>query len=399
MNDIYNYIVPGFITLLMYLLIQIGEFDRWLNGKLFFKGILFCIFIFQVLTIFLIQFQVGDVMLFSDAGYYFRNGVDYYWIDSDHTQYPFFPFLIFFHAVANKLTYIFPAVNFVQVLKIGLLIPLYLIARFIYKNSKLELIEKRRRVYSFLLNPVTYSVVLFHGQIDVILIAFLIYAVQAMVTAKSYLKVIVSGLLFAASVATKTWSVIFLPLYLKFFGFRKTFVVGITTLLFLFVDVFIYTRMVFGSAFRVVLPAILKPGGPVGIWGISLMLKPWSEYLSAHNLFIFGGLLSIGLLVVFFNRFKFWVSACLLVLWVYLIIPNWGIQYLFWVIPFSYLIKRDRKWVGFELLAGVYVFFNYLNVISPNMIPSSLTLGTGLLVWLYVMMLLLSTFREMRETG
>lgn len=396
MSELTKYMLFAFIFLLLYLGSKSKIADKLLKHQLFFSISLAAILVIQLLSIFSIKFQVGDVMLFSDAGYYFRNGVDYYWIDSDHAQYPFFPFLIFFHAAANKLTYIFPAVNFVQVLKIGLLIPLYLIARFIYRNTRVELIEKRRRVYSFLLNPVTYSVILFHGQIDVILIAFLIYAVHSTMTAKSYAKVVVSGLLFAASVAAKTWSVIFLPLYLKFYGFRKTFVVGIITLLFLFADVFIYTRMVFGSAFRVVLPAVLKPGGPVGIWGISLMLKPWAEYLSAHNLLVFGGLLSLGLLVIVFNRLKFWVSACLLILWVYLIIPNWGIQYLFWVIPFSYLIKRDRKWAGYELLAGVYVFFNYINVISPDMIPSSLTLGSGILVWFYVMMLLLSALMGMR---
>lgn len=390
MNDVQSYIAAAVIFFLLYVAVKAELLDRVLKNQLYFRTTLAVVCLLQVLTIFLIQFQVGDVMLFSDAGYYFRNGVDYYWIDSNHTQYPFFPFLIFFHAAANKLTYIFTTFNFVQVLKFALLIPLYLIARFIYNNNKLELVEKRRRVFLFLLNPITYSVILFHGQIDVILIALLIYASHSLQRAKTLVEIIIAGLLFAASVATKTWSVIFLPLYLKFFGFRNTFIVGITTLLFLLIDVFLYTRMVFGSAFRVVLPAILKPGGPVGIWGFSYIFRPWSELITQFNLLIFGGLISLGLLFIFFKKIPFWEASTLLILWVYLIIPNWGIQYLFWVIPFYYMITRNWKWTVFEVLAGVYVFLNYLNIIQRGTVPSQVILTTGLFLWVYVGVLVYS---------
>lgn len=394
MSDVYRFIVPGLISLLFYFVTKIGVLDNWLRGRFFFKVSLLVTIVFQITTIFLTKFQVGDVMLFSGAGYYFRNGVDFYWIDKDHTQYPFFPFLIFFHAMANKLTYVLPSVNFVQILKLLLLVALYWIASFIYQNSKLVLVDKRKQVLEFLLNPITYAVVLFHGQIDVILIAFFMLSSQLLLKTKLLKGLVTSGLLFGASVATKTWSVIFLPIYLKFFGLKKTIIVGITALLFLFADIFIYTRMVFGSGFRVVVPAVLKPGGPVGIWGISLIFNRWSDFLAHNNLIIFGGLITLGLLLIISRKLTYWNSVCALLIWVYLIIPNWGVQYLFWVVPFLFITNNPKRNVYF-LLSGVYVCLSYVNVIlGEGAINSNLTNWIGLVLWGYISFMFLRVLEK-----
>jgi hypothetical protein len=381
MSDLYRFIIPAVVSLIFFLLIQIRPIKLLLHSPAVFKIALLAVLLFHLGSIFFITQQVGDVMLFSKAGYYFRNGVDFYQIDTNHGQYPFFPFLIFFHAAANKLTYIISGVNFVQILKLLLLIALYAIGRLIYLTSESSTIERRKLVLEFLVNPITYCVILFHGQIDVILIALFMYASRLLMSAKSFTSVVAAGLLFAASVATKTWSILLLPLYLKFFGLKNTFIVSVVTISFLLLNVFVYTRLVFGSGFMAVLPAVLKPGGPVGIWGLSLILSRWNDFIGQYNLYIFGALLTIGLMIIYLKKVSFWNAATWLILWIYIIIPNWGIQYLFWIVPFLFVTNTAYRSIYLSL-AGFYLFLNYAGIAHGAPLVSSQTnLLIGLLLW------------------
>jgi hypothetical protein len=242
--------------------------------------------------------------------------------------------MIFFHAIANAAATSQNLFPFMFYLKFLELLFLYGLSFFIkqHANEESQLL--------FLSSPITYLVILFHGQIDVILLFFLIGSLMTLNASTRAYSTVTAGLLYATSIAVKTWSVIFLPLIYRFFGFRKTTVILLTTLLFLFADIFVYTRMVFNGAFRVVIPALTEPGGPVGIWGISILLKPIADHVEEYNIYIFALLMALGWIIIARRNIGVWTTSVALILWVYLIIPNWGVQYLFWVLPFSYLIKK-----------------------------------------------------------
>lgn len=100
-------------------------------------------FFFHFLAAGLLKKEVGDVMLFSGAGWHLRHKIDFYWIDSDHAQYPFFPFLIFFFTIFNFLTESFPFFTFSFYLKIFLLIPaLFYLSWCILKKKPKPIIVK-----------------------------------------------------------------------------------------------------------------------------------------------------------------------------------------------------------------------------------------------------------------
>jgi len=339
---------------------------------------LWLILILQIIAVALLTKEVGDVMLFSGAGWHLRHKIDYYFIDSDHSMYPFFPFLIFLYAPINLLTEIVPFLTFSFYLKLVLLAALYWLAPTVTNNHRQQLL--------FLTSPITYCIVLFHGQTDILLLSFLILSLQLL--NKKHL--FVSALSFAASVAVKTWSALLLPVVLLSLKSAKKmglFLLSVTA--FLFIDVFIYTRYVFGSGFRVVMPAIIKAGGPSGQWGITYLMSfinGFHQWFPPHSLVFFTVLFFLGQWFVFRSKKTLKVQLMIELLLIYLIIPKWCIQYLFWLYPFLYLtnlINHLPLKSAYIVLTGLYLFLNYLNLaLGFSLIPASVIFPLGFLLYL-----------------
>ena len=316
----------------------------------------------QVAAAAVLRREVGDVMLFSGTGWHLRHKIDYYFIDSDHSQYPFFPVMIFIYAPINWfIETVFPGLTFSFYLKLLLLVGLYYLA---FK------IKDRARRLQFLTAPVTYATVVFHGQTDVLVTALLVLA--------SSRKLVLSALSFAVSIGVKTWPALLWPVFARRLKLKPLLVFTAIIWFFLFADVFASTRYVFGSGFRVVLPAVLKAGGPPGQWGLTYFFPQFS-------LPFFAVLFAAGQWLLLKIKAPFYQQVFINLLFIYLILPRWGIQYLFWLWPFLFLTKLIDRLPGVKtylLAVFSYLFLNYANVASGlTVFSSKLIWLLGLIIW------------------
>ena len=155
-------------------------------------------------------------------------------------------------------------------------------------------------------------------------------------------------------------------------------------------NVFIYTRLISGARLSDVFGAVLAAGGPMGVWGISLFAKvypPLLAYIQIYRTPLFA-ILWLGVAVVVLKRrLGFWVSCLHLVIGLYLILLTWGVQYLFWTIPFIFLNWEllDKKHLFlFWVLSSTYLFGNYLNIaFAQNVIYTEVIHLLGVILWLF----------------
>lgn len=369
---------------------------RLTSSKKIFLLSIVSITLVQLLSVLLYKEQALDVFLFKDAGHYLRQRIDFYWIDSDHNKYPFFPFLIFLFAGFDWILEIIPQLNFMILIKLTLLFPLHFLAFWIMKQSK-GLIIGRKSYLGLITSPIVYAVIFFHGQIDIILMAFFVISVWAWNLRSGARSWLTSTLLYTGSVASKTWSILFAP-FLLWYNKKdwKIYLSIATTGILLILNIFGYTRYVDGSSVRTVLPAILKPGGPIGEWGITL-LKPLLPIIIDYKLLIYGAFLFFGYLLILRTKYTFWKSITLFILWLYIVAIHWAVQYLIWILPFALF---NRKWLGekwlsaFANVSAIYVFFCYINIIQESVvIPLYLIRFVGLIIWLSVAFKFLNKIR------
>lgn len=372
---------------LFHLVTYAPTFLQKLSSKGFFAGVLGALIVFQLLIITTITYEVGDITVTSGAGTYLLQKIDFYFIDQDHGSYPYFPFMIFPQAVFGLLrdttSFTF---SFYQ--KVCLLAALYFCGWVIYKNQPQtnSVAETRLVTVQFLTLPHVYGIVLFHGQTDIIVLAFFIASVLYL-TPITFSTLVKSMVLYAVSIGVKTWSVVFLPLvvlHLKSTWKTVFYVVG--TALVILTSVFVYTRIVDGSSIRTVLPAVLHAGGPSGIWGLTLILSALYPLPTQYYLIAFGILFLLCQLVILKKRVSVWDKCFLTVLSIYILIPQWGIQYLIWIVPFLYLapVVTMPKRLIFVLLSTVYLFCLYFNIVTERVLfPPMITGSLGLLIWGY----------------
>ena len=366
-----------------YLLVSYLCVDKFKNPGTRFS-LLAGVSLLYLLVIFLFRYEVMDVFLFSSAGEYLIKRIDFYWIDSDHGQYPFFPFLIFLHAGLVLLRDFVGGLLFTGYLKLVLSIALGYIAWLVYRRYSFQ------DALIFLLSPITFCVVLIHAQVDIILIAFLVASLGFYTQNDSIVSITKSTLLYALSVASKTWSILLLPLL---FFYRKSLasfvvLVGGTGIVLLGL-MFGYTRFVFGSSISTVAASLGSPGGPMSVWGISLLISrfiPLVELLEDNRL-IYTALI-VGILSLLVRKLPDLMEAVLyFIIGLYVLLPNWGIQYLMWHYPFQVLVGyRFRLWdrIFYWFIIPIYLFMNYLNIVTEtSTFPSWSVLGTGLCVWCY----------------
>lgn len=365
-----------------------------------FKILILIIFLFQLLAIAMINYDVVDVFINSDAGKNLLDGVDIYGIDVDHGKYPFFPFLIFLHAGLVFIWQKFQAFTYNFYFKVILLGFLHFLGLTFYKKWKSDNKKDAKiNLLSFLLSPITYSIILYHGQFDIILITFLYLAIKIFTKNRDLLSLISASAFYAASIASKTWSIILLPIFaipiLKRFSLKEIFKFSIFVLIvigLLLLNIKFYTLQVFGSNTKIVLNAIIHPGGPTGIWGLGLISKPFFQ----NSLNFLSNVQIIGLGVFWsyiYYQTKFlkkhfdnYFLVLMTILVFHLLTPRWGIQYIYWHFPFlMYLTgtKIVKNWV-YQLVIPIYLFLNYSNIIVQNELFSNLIIWSlGLIIYVF----------------
>ncbi len=347
-----------------YFAVQLPQSVALLKKKGYFLASIVGILVLQLGFAALQTTEIGDVKLFAGAGWYFRHATDFFFIDAEHTQYPFFPFLIFLYAVLNPTQELFPFLTFSFFLKGVLSIVLLVIGWVIVKKPTPSSQQRRSAVLQLLTHPVTTAVIFLHGQVDAFLIMFVIAAAYTTTVTQQKSSLLVRIALFTASIASKTWSVLLLPFFVlneKSWWQRLSFIALVA--LGLLANVFVYTRLVDGSSVRTVLPAVTQAGGPIGEWGISLVLSAPEFWQKNGTVILIIGIVIFTMLV---NKMKqpIWESLLLLVLLIQIILPRWGIQYLFWSIPFWYLSEQKNRKPRqlFFLAASLYAAANYYNI-------------------------------------
>jgi hypothetical protein len=369
-------------SFLNYLIINPSKIITNFISKRFNFAIIGIIFLYFLSSI-LYEQQAFDVFLFSTVGEVFRNRVDVYWYDSDHNMYPFFPFLLILFAGLDWVGDIVWFVNFMFLVKLVLLIPLFYISNWIKIKTGNKLL-----VLEFLTSPITYGVIFYHGQIDIVLMSFFILSMTQLsnkeITTKTILSVSFS---YFASIASKTWSILFAPIIWWFYKTQwQIYLIGFFVVGLLFANIFGYTRYVFGSSIITVLPAILKPGGKIGNWGFLYLLPQLQPIVLEHKLLIYAMLLVIGYFIVLKKNLSFWKTISLFIFWLYIVAIHWAVQYAFWILPFILIYK---KWIGERLtnlylnLLSLYVFLNYVDLSAETQVFSAELINLlGIVIWI-----------------
>ncbi len=361
---------------------------------------------------FLIKNPLQDVHLFESAGFFLTKKIDIYFIDQTHGTYPFFPFLIFPYALAHLITNKWPTLPFSFLIKLILIPTIYALGGLIESVSQRQGVSKKeaqKRKILFILNPVVFFTVVFHGQADILLVFFFLLSLHLLQNIKKLASTISSGAFYGLSILTKTWSIIFWPLFIiKFKNLKKFFIHFAATVLPIFLICYAYTRYV-GSSFRQVLSAVFgHPGGSVGYWGYSAAINLVSALfkypqLRHFNQLIFGyssqilmAVFFFAYLIVVFQRLNFLKSALLIVLMFNIFTPSWGIQHSLWALPFLFLWKT-KSGLYYSLLATPYLFFAYLSVSRFSIDLTDLSRLFSLIPWAYSIKIFYETFKTNKE--
>ena len=373
--------------------------------KFFFNRYLLWIgFLFYLLFAFFIKNPLQDVHLFESAGFYLTQKIDIYFIDQTHGTYPFFPFLIFPYALAHLVVLRFPILAFSFLIKLIFIPTIFALGILIEKISLLQGITKKtalKRKILFCLNPVVFFTVVYHGQADVLLLFFYFLSFYLLLNDKGYLKIVSSGISFGLSVLTKTWSIVFFPLFLlKIRSLKLLLLHLISASSSIFIICYIYTRFV-NSSFRQVLNAVLghpavfgQHSGSPSFWGIAAVLnlthqitknsniQVFTLHFSTLSTFILAGVFLLLYLIIFFKKTNFLRASLILVLGFYVITPSWGTQYTFWILPFLFL-ENIVYGFAYSLIATPYLFLSYLSAITPGEIYMNLSRIFSLFPWIF----------------
>src|SRR3989344_1431790 len=345
--------------------------------------------VIQLICAATLKIQIMDVLLGSGAGYHLRQGIDFYWIDQGQGSYPYFPFLIFLQAVLGWLTEIFPGTLYTLYVRLVNLVALVLVTSVVYLELKPKsLSQARLGVLLLLASPIAYLSVFYHAQSDVILLAFFLLGSFILFRETLVKNLLIGSFLYAASIASKTWSIIFLPAIFRKLGTAKTGILMVISGIFLLSDLFIYTRLVFGSRIRGAFLAALNAGGPIEVWGVSGLTKLLELPIVWSTTFRFIWLaISFTLIqfLLFRKKLNFWQNCFATVLSFYLITPNWGVQYIFWIVPFLSLLTRElgKKTIFlYSIVFGVYALLHYINItLGFNLVSDQVLLMFGVSLW------------------
>ena len=366
--------------------------------KFFFnRYLLWAGFIFYLLFAFFIKNPMPDVHLFESAGFYLTQKNSIYFIDQTHGTYPFFPFLIFPYALFHLVVKRYPILPFSFLVKLILIPTIFALGILIEKLSILQGLKKNsafQRKILFCLNPVVFFSIVYHGQADILLLFFFLLSFYF------FEKTLLSGIFYGLSILTKTWSVIFWPLFfLKIKTFNSKIIHFLSTIIPIFVVCFIYTRLV-GSSFRQVASAVFghpavfgQHSGTPSFWGIAAILnvffqvtkntdiKYFIQHFSSFSTFILAIVFLLLYLIIFIKKISFHKSSLILILGFYILTPSWGIQYSLWVLPFLFMENLVYGLV-YSFIASPYLIFSYLPVINSE-VDMNLSKLFSLLPWLF----------------
>jgi uncharacterized membrane protein len=203
-----------------------------------------------------------------------------------------------------------------------------------------------------------------HGNYVSVTLCFLFAAAYALYFHKNTSGLIFSALLFAISVATKTWPLIFLPLFLQNIASWKkrlsfllisALLVGV-----LLLPVYLQDKTVFFNSF-------LKYRGNTGWWGFTGIYQIWPSKLTyflmyfyqAYGSFVLGMVL-LALYIFKTHKMDFFKGFVLITLAALTFMIGFGPQYLIWILPFLIVGSKKKMVYLFSGLTIVLFIVEYV---------------------------------------
>lgn len=387
-NFLYILTVASWILSFFY----IYKYKLKITNKLFFYGLL----LYVIPAIYLPT--ITDVGLFETVGIKTLERVDFYWFDgTNHGTYPFLPFMLWFYAFAHKISSL-TSLNFiflVRLLVIGaVVLNVFIIRKILGSNSKSKRVQA-----IFLFSPISFFVASFHAQVDYVLASLVLLSVWLLI--KKQQSIILSGVSFGLSILTKTWSIIFFPLFL--INIQKTkniglWILGSVTILMIFVLSYI---QLFRSSFSLLFETLSShAGGVPGTWGLTGFLALFKSYAKAFSLiinflevnsfFVVGLGLVVAYIIILYKKIDLLTSFVLLLLMFLIVTPGWGFQYISWIVPFAAVAGFNKRLKLFSLIATPYIILAYSLIAfeeyftDQKNIFSNMSIILSLAAWLYV---------------
>lgn len=241
----------------------------------------------------------------------------------------------------------------------------------------------------YMLNPVTFILSVYHGQLHTVALAGAVFALWLADRSWFGLGSLILGL--AASVR-QHYAVLVVPLAMVS-GRRR----NVTLVVFAFI-LFLLNAPLLGAAHP---DRILAPTWTYGSWGYTMLL------LQGPRVFTLVGFSHLGFVPDFLNRtlqaygfLLYWIWAAVFGLWtwrrgggdlwhaalfflvgLYVVSPGFGVQWLVWAVPF-WLIVNPYEATGYSALAGAFLTGSYWQWgLNAKYGVTSLTANLNLLTW------------------
>lgn len=214
----------------------------------------------------------------------------------------------------------------------------------------------------YALNPVSIIITAVHGNYVSLTLFFLFAAAYLLYFNRGTSGTVYSALAFGVAIASKTWPLLFLPLFLqniKSRGKKALFLLlCVSAVLILLLPLYLADKKVFANAF-------LNYRGIIGWWGFTGIFQIWPSEFSYfflafyrnYGIFILGAaLLSLYLFKTReMDMFDGFVPAILVSLF---FMAGFGPQYLAWILPFL-IVARNKMFYPFTVLAFALFIMEY----------------------------------------
>lgn len=220
----------------------------------------------------------------------------------------------------------------------------------------------------YAVNPVTTLVTAYQGQFDAIPL-FLMVAAWYLFESHSDRKwgVTFSSLVLGLGVLSKSWPVIFLPialLRLPHWGSRLKYAAGTTAVP--VIGTLLY-ELLFPGSLPLILTNLVGAGAPPGWWGLSAILNVIVALTGyGHGFFALhaqiGSLATLlgGTCTILLTRRRSALYALMMtILTLFAIFPNFGVQYLSWIVPLVTILGMPNELGWYVAGATTHMAFAY----------------------------------------
>lgn len=337
------------------------------------KLVFFLAFIIRILIIYLSQSITNfDLQSYLMIGKATLTGTNIY----PHLaviRYPYFPFFLYFQALAIYLEKFINPIIFLKILvNIFDLGNGYLIFFLTNKNLK--------KTAFYLFNPASVLIFTFHGQFDALSIFFILLSIYFFKKEKELLATVS----FALAIVIKVWPIFFLFIFLKslknkYFSSMIIVIIGVFVLIY---------SLLFHSPYFDIIKSVITYRSLFDFWGLGLLIKLiffrnysqtplYVQKISLYSFLLFFFIYSAHLSYQKINIFE---KINRLLLFFYIFTFGFSVQYLSWIIPFLVILDA-KKFLIKTLGITLYLIVNYGGWIEPLLISPILSQTFGLVLW------------------